>query len=115
MKPVELMEMLDTGMVDEVKMYYHGKKVVCNLRTPLKTMPDYDIVKMWNSEDGRGISMLLADNTEEVWQKDEGTDRIIATWEKSEDKKNLPYECSYCGVWQRHRYRYCPVCGAKMM
>ena len=29
-------------------------------------MPDYQIAKMWNSETGNGISVLLADNADNM-------------------------------------------------
>ena len=64
MKPIELIRMLDSRMVEELKMYYNGQKTVVNIHNIPKTMPDYEINKLWNSEDGKGISVLLADNEE---------------------------------------------------
>lgn len=64
MKPIELIKLLDTGMVEELKMYYNGQKTVVNIHNMPNTMPDYEINKLWNSEDGKGISVLLADNME---------------------------------------------------
>lgn len=61
MKPMELIRLLDTGMVEEVKMYYCGKKTVINIHNIPEVIADYDIAKIWNSEDGKGISILLAD------------------------------------------------------
>lgn len=61
MKPMELIRLLDTGMVEELKIYYNGCKAVINIRNIPELMPDYDIAKIWNSEDGKGISILLAD------------------------------------------------------
>ena len=62
MKPMELIRLLDSGMVEELKLYYNGKKTVVNIRNIPEVMPDYEINKLWNSEDGKGISVLLADN-----------------------------------------------------
>lgn len=64
MKPMELIRLLDSGVVEELKMYYYGHKIVVNLRNLPELMPDYEISKLWNSEDGKGISVLLADNME---------------------------------------------------
>lgn len=61
MKPMELIRLLDTGMVEELKIYYNGCQTVINIRNAPELMPDYDIAKIWNSEDGKGISVLLAD------------------------------------------------------
>ena len=66
MKPMELIRLLDSGMVGELKMYYNGQKTVVNIHNLPETMPDYEISKLWNSEDGRGISVLLADNMEHL-------------------------------------------------
>jgi hypothetical protein len=65
MTPMELIPILDKGMVEELKMYYNGKRLNINLHNLPEIMPDYDIVKLWNSEDGKGISILLADNLEQ--------------------------------------------------
>ncbi len=64
MKPLELIRLLDSGMVGELKMYYNGHKTVINIRNLPELMPNYEISKLWNSEDGKGISVLLADNME---------------------------------------------------
>lgn len=64
MKPTELIRLLDSGVVEELKMYYNGQKTVVNIHNIPNTMPDYEINKLWNSEDGKGISVLLADNME---------------------------------------------------
>lgn len=64
MKPTELIRLLDSGMVGELKMYYNGQKTVVNIHNLPEIMPDYEISKLWNSEDGKGISVLLADNME---------------------------------------------------
>lgn len=65
MTPMELIPLLDKGMVEELRMYYNGHHSVVDIRNIPATMPDYQIVKMWNSENGKGISVLLADNMAE--------------------------------------------------
>ena len=62
MKPLELLAMIDKGMVEELTMYYNGSKSVINVRNIPEVMPNYEISKIWNSENGKGISVLLADN-----------------------------------------------------
>lgn len=64
MTPMELIRLLDSGMVEELKMYYNGQKTIVNIHTLPELMPDYEINKLWNSEDGKGISVLLKDNME---------------------------------------------------
>ena len=64
MTPMELISILDIGMVEELRMYYNGKCTIVNIRNLPDTMPDYQIVRLWNSENDKGISVLLADNME---------------------------------------------------
>lgn len=61
MTPCELLNIIDSGVVEELTMYYRGHKTVVNLRDLPEVMPDYQIAKIWNSETDRGISILLAD------------------------------------------------------
>lgn len=70
MKPIELIRMLDKGVVEELKMYYNGRRSVIDIRNLPALMPDYDIAKLWNSEDGKGISVILKD-AEEVVNNDD--------------------------------------------
>lgn len=65
MTPMELIPLLDKGMVEELRMYYNGHHSVVDIRNIPCSMPDYQIAKMWNSENGKGISVLLADNMAE--------------------------------------------------
>lgn len=67
MIPIELLNIIDSGMVEELTVYYYGHKTVIKV---LDLPKDYQklsafncpIVRMWNSESGNGISVLLADN-----------------------------------------------------
>ena len=65
MTPIELIPLLDTGMVEELRMYYNGRHSVVDIRNIPEVLPNYQIAKMWNSENGKGISVLLADNMAE--------------------------------------------------
>lgn len=61
MTPRELIPLLDSGMVEELTMYYNGGKTIIDIRN-VPALPDFQVAKMWNSESGKGISVLLADN-----------------------------------------------------
>lgn len=65
MTPMELIPLLDSGMVEELRMYYNGHHSVIDIRNIPEVLPGYQIAKMWNSENGKGISVLLADNMAE--------------------------------------------------
>lgn len=82
MTPRELIPILDSGMVEELTMYYNGRKTIIDIRNVPESLPDFQIVKMWNSESGKGISVLLADNVDNSDKaihlnlSDEGAERI---------------------------------------
>ena len=61
MTPSELLHIIDSGVVEELTMYYRGHKTVVNLHDLPEILPNYPIAKLWNSETGKGISILLAD------------------------------------------------------
>lgn len=61
MKPNELIKILDSGVVHELTIYYCGGHITVNYDSCPFELPNYEIVKLWNSENGRGISVLLAD------------------------------------------------------
>lgn len=69
MTPIELLKIIDNGMVEELTMYCNGSKSVINVRNIPEIMPNYEISKIWNSESGKGISVLLADNMEHDKEK----------------------------------------------
>lgn len=81
MTPRELIPLLDSGMVEELTMYYNGRKTIIDIRH-VPALPDFQIAKMWNSESGKGISVLLADNVDNSDKAiylnlpDEGAERI---------------------------------------
>jgi hypothetical protein len=81
MTPRELIPLLDSGMVEELTMYYNGRKTIIDIRNVPKCLPDFQISKMWNSESGKGISVLLTDNVVNsnelhISLSEEGADRI---------------------------------------
>ena len=51
-------------------MYYNGQCTVVKVRNLPETLPDYQIARLWNSENGKGISVLLADNFMERWYQE---------------------------------------------
>ena len=61
MKPNELIKILDSRDVHELIIYYCGGHITVNIDNAPFELPDYEIIKLWNSENGRGISILLAD------------------------------------------------------
>lgn len=81
MTPRELIPILDSGMVEELTMYYNGRKTIIDIRN-VPALPDFQIAKIWNSESGKGISVLLADNIDNsdkalhINLSEEGADRI---------------------------------------
>ena len=80
MTPRELIPLLDSGMVEELTIYYNGRKTIIDIRH-VPALPDFQIAKMWNSESGKGISVLLADNVVNpnelhINLSEEGADRI---------------------------------------
>ena len=80
MTPRELIPLLDSGMVEELTMYYNGRKTIIDIRH-VPALPDFQIAKMWNSESGKGISVLLTDNAINpnelhISLSEEGADRI---------------------------------------
>ena len=62
MTPRELIPLLDSGMVEELTMYYNGRQTIIDVMNVPECLPDFQISKMWNIESGKGISVLLADN-----------------------------------------------------
>ena len=86
MTPRELIPILDSGMVEELTMYYNGRKTIIDIRNVPESLPDFQIAKMWNSESGKGISVLLADN---VVNTSEGLYITISEEEAEKIKKIL--------------------------
>lgn len=61
MTPMGLIQLLDHNLVEELTMYYCGHKSVVKLNELPALMPDYPIQKIWNSENGKGISIIMGD------------------------------------------------------
>lgn len=59
MTPMEFIQLLDHNLVEELTMYHCGHKSVVKLNELPKIMPNYQIQKIWNSEDGKGISIVI--------------------------------------------------------
>lgn len=93
MTPMELIPLLDSGMVEELRMYYNGHHSVVDIRNIPEVLPGYQIAKMWNSENGKGISVLLADNMAE----------------DSDDNECKCGSCKWMGL--PTRYEPCCFCG----
>lgn len=107
MTPMELISLLDNGMVEELRMYYNGQHTIVDIRNLPDVMPNYQIAKLWNSENGKGISVLLADNMAE--EPDDNDCKCgSCKW------TGLPtrYEpCCYCGrssKWCKYEPKFTP-------
>lgn len=61
MKIEELLKIVDSGVVEEITIFYCGGRIKIEPNHAPFELPDYNICKLWNSENGRGISILLAD------------------------------------------------------
>lgn len=61
MKPNELIKILDSSVIRELTIYYCGGHITVNYDSCPFELPDYEIVKLWADDCGRGISVLLAD------------------------------------------------------
>lgn len=122
MTPIELIPLLDTGMVEELRMYYNGHHSVVDIRNIPEALPGYQITKMWNSENGKGISVLLADNMAD--DSDDNGKWIARKDMNYLDENKIIHEhfmCDRCGFihdfidGHTTQYKYCPNCGARMI
>ena len=60
MKPNELIKLLDSGVVPNLRISYCGGHIDVNPKTAPFELPDYEIVRIWADEYG-GICVLLSD------------------------------------------------------
>ena len=99
MKPNELIKILDSGVVKELTIYYCGGHITVEKDSCPFELPDYDICKLWNSENGRGVSVLLADKvTKEETTSKESRAAKIPDKISDDDAKNALYVLNeYCG------------------
>ena len=63
MKLDELLKAVDSGVVEEIIVSYCGGRIKIEPNNAPFELPNYPIAKIWQSENGRGLSVLLADNT----------------------------------------------------
>ena len=62
MKLDELLKAVDSGVVEEITISYCGGRIKIEPNNAPFELPNYPIAKIWQSENGRGLSVLLADN-----------------------------------------------------
>lgn len=56
----ELLKLIDSGIVYEVKIYCNGACSRYRLSDGIQTFaPNHKVIRIWNSEDGQGISILI--------------------------------------------------------
>lgn len=60
MKPNELIKILDSGVVHNLRINYCGGRIDVNPKNAPFELPDYEIVKLWADDRGY-ICILLAD------------------------------------------------------
>ena len=60
MKPNDLIKILDSGVVRNLRISYCGGHIDVNPKTAPFELPDYEIAKIWADDHG-GICVLLAD------------------------------------------------------
>lgn len=108
MKPNELIKILDSGVVTELTIYYCGGHITVRIDSCPFELPDYDICKLWNSENGRGVSVLLADKVikEETASKEQRAAKIPDKI-SDDDAKNAIY---LLGKYCRQNHDGCKSC-----
>ena len=62
MKLEELLNVVDSGVVEEITVSYCGGRIKIEPNNAPFELPNYPILKIWQSENGRGLSVLLEDN-----------------------------------------------------
>lgn len=62
MKLEELLKTVDSGVVEEITIFYCGGRIKIEPNHAPFELPNYPIAKIWQSKNGRGLSVLLADN-----------------------------------------------------
>ena len=62
MKIEELLKIVDSGVVEEITISYCGGRIKIEPNRAPFELPNYPIAKIWQNEDGRGLTVLLADN-----------------------------------------------------
>lgn len=62
MKLEELLNIVDSGVVEEITVLYCGGRIKIEPNNAPFELPNYPIAKIWQSENGRGLTVLLADN-----------------------------------------------------
>lgn len=112
MTPNELLSILDTGCVEELKIYCFGRRTVVDVCEPPELYPNLPIVRLWNSEDGKGISVLLEDAR--IPEKPATWTCYDRTGFLGTDDMPYEYECSNCKKMFSEPADECPNCRAKM-
>ena len=117
MKPNELIKILDSGVVKELTIYYCGGHITVEKDSCPFELPDYTICKLWNSENGRGISVLLADGiaAEREPVPDDLAAEPAAEWIKNVyEDGGYNYSCPFCSGKTTETTEFCPHCGKRI-
>lgn len=120
MKPIDLIKILDSGVVRNLRIGYCGGHIDVNPKTAPFELPNYEIAKLWADDNG-GIVALLADGIaaemEPTPEKEQTKDEIplFGIWKKCEyDDGGYNFECSECKQKYPDNPKHCPNCGKKM-
>lgn len=87
MKLEELLNIVDSGVVEEITVSYCGGRIKIEPNNAPFELPNYPILKIWQSENGRGLTVLLADN---ITKNEGGASESVKTdnAEKTADSVN---------------------------
>lgn len=77
MKPNELIKILDSGVVSNLRIIYCGGHIDVDPKNAPFELPDYKIAKLWAVDRG-GVCVLLADGiaAEREFEKDDAPDKL---------------------------------------
>lgn len=121
MKLEELLNIVDSGVVEEITVSYCGGRIKIEPNNAPFELPEYQINKLWQTENGRGISVLLADGIaaekEPTPEKEQTKDEIplFGIWKKCEyDDGGYNFQCSKCKQKYPDNPKHCPNCGKIM-
>ena len=105
MKPNELIKILDSGVVHNLRISYCGGRIDVNPKHAPFELPDYEIVKLWADDRGY-ICVLLADGIAAENEKRSIVEIIKCPFCLSEIYRNKPVKfCPFCGQNIRDKSR----------
>lgn len=113
MKLEELLNAVDSGVVEEITIFYCGGCIKIEPNNAPFELPDYPISKIWQSENGRGLSVLLADN---ITKDERGASESVNTENAKKAADTLRKYCDGFNVCSKNCIFYregLPCCALK--